>query len=300
MNRDMGTVGTDDTQALGEDEQALGEEGNGQREADTEQGASKIRVISWNVNGIRARWPRLVELLTEQRPDVVCLQETRCPDHRFPYGKLHDLGYESEHSPGRGGAGVAILVRSDHEIGRRNLALDHDHDMAAGRWLQVTIDGLAISSVYVPAGSEAQEDGPEAKLAFLEAISRQVYGDQERPMLITGDFNVAPSDQDVWEPEWLTEYSFTGEAERESVREIIERGELADVYRELYPEESGYTCWDQREGHYARDYGLRVDLALASEHLTRRVTRCAVHHAYRQGHKPSDHAPLEIELEPVA
>jgi exodeoxyribonuclease III len=264
------------------------------------QTGGRIRVISWNVNGIRARWPRLVELLTEQKPDVVCLQETRCPDHRFPYGKLHDLGYEAEHSSGQGGAGVAILVRSDHKIARRSLALDHDHDMAAGRWLQVTLDGIAISSVYVPAGSEAHDADPEAKLAFLEAISRQVYGEQERPMLITGDFNVAPTDQDVYEPEWLHEYSFTGEQERESVREIIERGELADVYRQLHPQERGYTCWDQREGHYARDYGLRVDLALASERLTRHVTRCDVHHAYRQGRKPSDHAPLEIELEPVA
>ena len=140
----------------------------------------------------------------------------------------------------------------------------------------------------------------EAKLAFLEAIARQVYGEQERPMLITGDFNVAPTDQDVYEPEWLQDSSHTGAAERESVREIIEEGELVDVYRRLHPGERGYTCWDQRDGHYARDYGLRIDLALASEHLTPYVTRCDVNHTYRQGRKPSNHAPLEIELEPVA
>jgi exodeoxyribonuclease III len=261
---------------------------------------NKIRVVSWNVNGIRARWPRLVELLSEQQPDVVCLQETRCPDHRFPYGQLRDLGYEAQHSCGENGAGVAILVRADHEVDRRSLALDHDHDMAAGRWLQVTLDGLTISSVYVPAGSLDEECDAEAKLAFLEAIARQVYGEQERPMLITGDFNVAPTDQDVYEPTWLEDSSHTGAAERESVREIIEEGELVDVYRRLHPEERGYTCWDQRDGHYARDYGLRIDLALASEHLTPYVTRCDVNHTYRQGRKPSNHAPLEIELEPVA
>jgi len=265
---------------------------------DTAKG--KIRVVSWNVNGIRARWPRLVELLSEQQPDVVCLQETRCPDHRFPYGQLRDLGYEAQHSSGRGGAGVAILVRADHEVAERSLALDHDHAMAAGRWLQVSLNGLTISSVYVPAGSLEQESDAEAKLAFLEAIARQVYGEQERPMLITGDFNVAPTDQDVYEPQWLTDSSHTGEAERESVREIIQEGELVDVYRQLHPEERGYTCWDQRDGHYARDYGLRIDLALASEHLTPYVTRCEVNHTYRQGRKPSNHAPLEIELEPVA
>ncbi|HWY17367.1 MAG TPA: exodeoxyribonuclease III [Solirubrobacteraceae bacterium] len=264
------------------------------------QGTDRIRVVSWNVNGIRARWPRLVELLEEQQPDVVCLQETRCPDHRFPYGQLRDLGYEAQHSCGRGGAGVAILVRADHEVDKRSLALDHDHDMAAGRWLQVSLDGLTISSVYVPAGSLEEADDAEAKLAFLEAIARQVYGEQERPLLITGDFNVAPTDQDVYEPEWLIDSSHTGAAERESVREIIAEGELVDVYRRLHPGERGYTCWDQRDGHYARDYGLRIDLALASEHLTPYVTRCDVNHAYRQGRKPSNHAPLEIELEPVA
>jgi exodeoxyribonuclease-3 len=258
----------------------------------------RIRVVSWNVNGIRARWPRLQELLREQRPDVVCLQETRCPDHRFPYGKLRDLGYEAQHSPGRSGGGVAILVRADHEVQGRSAALAADHALAEGRWLQVTLDGLTISSVYVPAGSLDEECSAEGKLAFLEAIARQVYGEQERPQLITGDFNVAPTDQDVYEPDWL-EGTFTGADERESVREIIAEGELVDVYRQLHPEERGYTCWDQREGHYARDYGLRIDLALASEHLTPYVTRCDVNHTYRQGSKPSDHAPLEIELHPV-
>jgi exodeoxyribonuclease III len=259
----------------------------------------RIRVVSWNVNGIRARWPRLVELLQEQRPDVVCLQETRCPDHNFPYGDLADLGYDAQHSSGCNGAGVAILVRSDHEVAARSLALDEDHSMAAGRWLQVTVDGLEISSVYVPAGSLDEETDQDGKLAFLEAIARQVYGAQERPRLITGDFNVAPTDQDVYEPGWLTDSSHTGEAERKSVREIIEEGELVDVYRRLHPEEQGYTCWDQRNGHYARDYGLRIDLALASEHLTPYVTRCDVNHTYRQGKKPSNHAPLEIELDAI-
>lgn len=265
-----------------------------------ESSEGKITVVSWNVNGIRARWPRLVELLTERRPDIVCLQETRCPEHRFPYGKLHDLGYEAEHSAGRYGAGVAILVRADHRIDRRSAALDHDHQIAAGRWLTLTIDGLTISSVYVPAGSEGRGADLEAKLAFLEAVSRQVYDEQERPRLITGDFNVAPTDQDVYAPTWLEDYSLAGTAERESVREIIARGALADVYRRLHPDESGYTCWDQREGHYARDYGLRIDLALASRNLTHQVKRCEVNHTYRQGYKPSNHAPLEIELEPVA
>jgi len=258
---------------------------------------TRIRVISWNLNGIRARWPRLEELLREQRPDVVCLQETRCSDSHFPYGKLHDLGYEAQHSPGRRGGGVAILIRSDHTVQCRSGALDRDHTLAEGRWLQVTIDGLEISSVYVPAGSLDGEDD-WGKLAFLEAIARHLDG-ESRPRLIAGDFNVAPTDQDVYEPGWLEGCNHTGAAERKTVAEIIAEGELVDVYRRLHPEEDGYTCWDSREGHYARDYGLRIDLALASEHLTPFVSRCDVNHSYRQGQKPSDHAPLEIELDAV-
>ena len=196
---------------------------------------NKIRVVSWNVNGIRARWPRLVELLSEQQPDVVCLQETRCPDHRFPYGELRDLGYEAQHSCGRGGAGVAILVRADHEVDRaqpraRPRSRDGRRPLAAGL-AERPDDQLRVRARRLA----GEESDAEAKLAFLEAIARQVYGEQERPMLITGDFNVAPTDQDVYEPEWLIDSSHTGAAERESVREIIEEGELVDVYRRLHP-----------------------------------------------------------------
>ncbi len=119
-------------------------------------------------------------------------------------------------------------------------------------------------------------------------------------MLITGDFNVAPTDQDVYEPEWLRTPRTRA---RPSARACARSSKRASSWTSTggcTPSERGYTCWDQRDGHYARDYGLRIDLALASEHLTPYVTRCDVNHTYRQGRKPSNHAPLEIELEPVA
>jgi exodeoxyribonuclease III len=127
-----------------------------------------LKVISWNVNGIRARWARLTQMLADERPDVVCLQETRCPDKRFPRGRLRELGYFSQHSPGRRRGGVAILVRSDHRVTQRTTALDHHHDIAEGRWLQVTIEGITIGSVYVPAGHTRAEFDDAGKLAFLE------------------------------------------------------------------------------------------------------------------------------------
>jgi exodeoxyribonuclease-3 len=259
----------------------------------------RLRVISWNVNGIRARWARLTELLTSEQPDVVCLQETRCPDHRFPRGRLGELGYLSQHSPGRRRGGVAILVRGDHQVTHRELMLDHHHDMAEGRWLEVTLEGLTIGSVYVPAGHTREEVDDTGKLAFLEAVAHQAHDEHSHPLLITGDFNVAPTDQDLYEPSWFEDSYLAAEAERADLREILQEGELVDVYRHLHPDDHGYTCWDQRDGHYARDYGLRIDLVLASQRLAPHITRCEVNHAYRQGYRPSNHAPLEIELSDV-
>lgn len=256
-----------------------------------------MRVVSWNVNGIRARWARLSELLSCERPDVVCLQETRCADGRFPYEHLRELGYEARHSAGANRAGgVAILVRDDHDIDERGVKLDNRRDIAAGHWLELVTEGIAIGSVYVPAGAECDAAGDSGKLAFLEAVARQAYEAQSRPLLIAGDFNVAPTDQDVYEPSWFAGSYHTGTAERADLRAILDEGELVDVFRQLHPDESGFTCWDQREGHYGRDYGLRIDLVLASESLAPYVGGCEVNHVYRRGYRPSDHAPLDVEL----
>jgi exodeoxyribonuclease-3 len=256
----------------------------------------RLRVISWNVNGIRARMPRIAEMLRRERPDLVCLQETRCPYRHFPHRRLEELGYRAQHSPSRRQGGVAILVRSDHNVTRRCGSLNHSHDMAEGRWLQTTCEGLTIGSVYVPAGPTREEVDDAGKLAFLQAVAQQACHEHSHPLLIAGDFNVAPSDRDVYEPTWLEDSTHTAVAERRDLLEILREGELVDVYRQLHPEEHGFTCWDQRDGHYARDYGLRIDLALASSNLASHIVRCEVKHAYRQGRRPSNHAPLEVEL----
>jgi exodeoxyribonuclease-3 len=257
---------------------------------------TRLRIISWNVNGIRARMPRIAELLRRERPDVVCLQETRCPYRHFPHSRIEELGYRAQHSPGRKHGGVAILVRSDHCVTRRGAALDHSHDMAEGRWLATTCEGLTIGTVYVPAGPTREEVDDAGKLAFLKAVANQAGEEQSGPMLIAGDFNVAPADEDVYEPSWLEGTTHTAPEEREDLVKILHEGDLVDVYRNLHPDEHGFTCWDQRGGHYARDYGLRIDLALASSGLAAHIKRCEVKHEYRQGRRPSNHAPLEVEL----
>ncbi|MGN6372407.1 MAG: exodeoxyribonuclease III [Solirubrobacteraceae bacterium] len=258
---------------------------------------TRLRIISWNVNGIRARMPRIAEMLRRERPDVVCLQETRCPYRHFPHSRLEELGYHAQHSPGRKHGGVAILIRSDHIVTRRGAALDHSHGMAEGRWLATTCEGLTIGTVYVPAGPTREEVDDSGKLAFLRAVANQAGAEQSVPMLIAGDFNVAPTDEDVYEPSWLEGTTHTAPTEREDLVNILHEGDLVDVYRNLHPDDRGFTCWDQRGGHYARDYGLRIDLALASSGLAAHITRCEVKHEYRQGRRPSNHAPLEVELQ---
>jgi exodeoxyribonuclease-3 len=260
-----------------------------------------MRVVSWNVNGIRARWPRLIELLTCERPDVVCLQETRCPAGKFPHERLLEMGYQSRHSAGTSKAGgVAILVRGDHRVSERNCELDHQRAIAEGRWIELTTEGITIGSVYVPAGADRDGSDDSGKLAFLEAVARQACDAHAHPLLIAGDFNVAPADQDIYEPAWFEDSYQAGAAERADLRAILDEGELVDVYRRLHPDEPGYTCWDQREGHYARDYGLRIDLVLASAELLPYIDDCDVNHAYRRGYRPSNHAPLDVALCPVA
>lgn len=257
---------------------------------------TRLRIISWNVNGIRARMPRIAEMLRRERPDIVCLQETRCPYRHFPHKRLEELGYRAQHSPGRPHGGVAILIRSDHHVTRRVAALDHNHDMAEGRWLQTTCEGLTIGTVYVPASPTREQVDDSGKLAFLKAVANQAGSEQELPMLIAGDFNVAPADEDVYEPGWLEDTYHTAPAEREDLVRILRDGDMVDVYRNMHPDEHGFTCWDARGGHYARDYGLRIDLALASSKLAEHIVRCEVKHEYRQGRRPSNHAPLEVEL----
>ncbi|MGA2163111.1 MAG: exodeoxyribonuclease III, partial [Solirubrobacteraceae bacterium] len=158
---------------------------------------------------------------------------------------------------------------------------------------------ITIVSVYVPAGAGTGEQSDVGKLAFLEAVARHACDEHSRPLLIAGDFNVAPTDEDVYEPAWFSDSYQTGEAERADLRAILDEGELVDLYRTLHPDERGYTCWEQREGHYGRDYGLRIDLMLASEALAPYVGDCQVNHTYRRGFRPSNHAPVEVELRDV-
>jgi exodeoxyribonuclease-3 len=255
-----------------------------------------VRIVTWNVNSLRARLPRVLEFLAEFRPDVACLQETKTLPATFPAAELAQAGYDAVHHSAGQWAGVALLARRGLEISDPVLELAGDPAPAEARWCEATIDGIRCASVYVPNGRTL--DSPEfpRKLAFLDALAERVEALGDRPPLVVGgDMNIAPSDLDVYDPPAFSGSTHVTPAERERLARILAAG-LVDAYRQLHPDEVQYTWWDYRAGHFHKGLGLRIDLLLVGESLAARLQSCGMVRDYRKGTKPSDHAPLLLDL----
>ena len=249
-------------------------------------------LASWNVNSLKARLHRVLELLAEHRPDVVCLQETKCEPSAFPLAELADAGYVAHHHSAGRWAGVAILARAEHGIEATASGLPGELAPAEARWCEATVGGLRIASTYVTNGREVGSSWFDEKLAFLAAVADRT------PQLdaILGDFNVAPSDLDVYDPAAFAGATHVTAEERGALQAILDRG-FADAYRRLHPDERQYTWWDYRAGHFHKGLGLRIDLALLRDgDVSERLRACGIARDYRKGSKPSDHAPLLVQL----
>lgn len=251
-----------------------------------------MRVVTWNVNSLRVRLPRVLEFLGQYRPDVACLQETKCNPDTFPVAELEEAGYGVLHHSAGQWAGVAILARSGLPLTDPAIGLAGEPVPAEARWCEATVGGIRFASVYVPNGRAL--DSPEfpRKLAFLEAMARRVEAADGVPLVIAGDMNVAPADVDVYDPALFVGSTHVTADERERLRKLG----LVDAYRRLHPDEQQFTWWDYRAGHFHKGFGLRIDLVLVSEELAERLTSCGIDRNYRKGQKPSDHAPLLFEL----
>ncbi|MGI8903680.1 MAG: exodeoxyribonuclease III [Solirubrobacteraceae bacterium] len=286
-----------------------------------------MRLVTWNVNSLRARLPRVLELLAEHQPDVVCLQETKCTAESFPAAELAGAGYRATHHSAGRWAGVALLGREDLELSDSSIGLPGEPDPAQARWCEATIRGIRFASAYVPNGRALDSKELSLKLAFLDAVAERVGALRGRPLVVAGDLNVAPADDDVYDPAAFVGSTHVTPAERVAVERILAQG-LVDAYRELHPAgrgrhvasatseseqpererreapaadksarpERGFTWWDYRAGHFHRGLGMRIDLALLSPDLAARLSACGIDRAYRKGAKPSDHAPLLVEL----
>lgn len=259
-----------------------------------------MRLITWNVNSVRARMPRVLELLDQHVPDVVCLQETKVAAEDFPHEAFAAAGYRvvARSEPRRNG--VALAVPHAVEVEDVTTTLPGEPAPDEARWIEATVGGVRVVSVYVPNGREPDHPMFAQKLDFLDAMGERVAAlAAAGPTVVAGDVNVALEDRDVWDPSRFIGATHVTPEERERLWALLERG-VRDAFRDVVPDGPGFTWWDYRMNAFRRGMGMRIDLALVSSHLA--VASCTVETAFRApnpaGDKPSDHAPLTVELEP--
>jgi exodeoxyribonuclease-3 len=252
-----------------------------------------MRIATWNVNSLTARLPRVEEWIGYARPDVLCLQETKQADAVFPHGAFAALGYEAAHHGDGRWNGVAILSR----VGLDGVELGMGSDDEQGsRLVAADCGGIRVHSVYVPNGRSLDSEHYPAKLAWLgrlKALLEETTG-PDQPVVVCGDFNVAPEDRDVWDPAQFEGMTHVSQPERDALADLEAWG-LVDVFRRLYAEDELFTWWDYRGGSFHRHRGMRIDLILVTEVLAARTTYGLVDRNARKGEKPSDHAPVFID-----
>ncbi|HEX7278363.1 MAG TPA: exodeoxyribonuclease III [Solirubrobacterales bacterium] len=257
-----------------------------------------MRIATWNVNSVKQRLPRLLPWLDERQPDVVCLQETKLADEAFLdllREELSERGYEIAVHGEASWNGVAILSRAGLEDVVPGLAGAPGFPHPEARAVAATCGGVRVLSVYVPNGREPGSEHYEYKLRWLEAL-RDMVAAGPGAVVVCGDVNVAPADEDVFDPEAFAGHTHVTEAERAALAELRAAG-LRDVVRDRWPGERIFTFWDYRAGMFHRDLGMRIDLILASGPVAGRVRAAWVDRQARKGKGPSDHAPVIADLD---
>lgn len=252
-------------------------------------------IASWNINGIRARLERLLGWLQQARPHVVCLQETKCEDDKFPRAEFESLGYRVQTFGQKSYNGVAIASLLELQSVQRGLP---GTDLDQARYLAATVGELRVHCVYVPNGREVGSEQYQHKLAWLDVLRRELHQQVSAgaQTLVCGDFNVAPEPIDVHDVSvWQGRIHFS-QPEREAMRALLDVG-LVDVVRKLHPDEPLYTWWDYRMLAFPKNHGLRIDHMLATPELSQRVKQAYVDRQARKGKQPSDHAPVVVQLE---
>jgi exodeoxyribonuclease-3 len=255
-----------------------------------------MKIATYNVNGVNGRLSVLLRWLAEEKPDVVCLQELKAPQEKFPEQAIADAGYHAIwHGQSRWN-GVAILSKNPNikEIGR---GLPGDPEDLQSRYIEAMIDGIVICCLYLPNGNPAPGPKFDYKLKWFDRLSKRAKKLLEfnTPVILVGDFNVMPTELDVYKPErWVDDALFRPEI-RHAFHELVGQG-WTDAIRELYPDQIIYTFWDYFRNAYGRNAGLRIDHFLLSPQLNGKLKAGGVHKHIRGWEKTSDHAPVWIEL----
>jgi exodeoxyribonuclease III len=257
-----------------------------------------VRIATWNVNSVKQRVPRLLPWLDERRPDVVCLQETKLTDEAFLdllADELEGRGYEVAVHGEATWNGVAILSRVGLDDVVAGLDGAPGFPGPESRAIAATCGGVRLVSVYVPNGRVPGSEHYEYKLAWL-AVLRDLVAEAPESTVVCGDMNIAPTDDDVFDPEAYAGETHVTPPERAALAELQSLG-LRDVVRDRWPGERIFTYWDYRAGMFHQDLGMRIDLVLAGEPVAERVRAAWVDRQARKGSGPSDHAPVIVDLD---
>jgi exodeoxyribonuclease III len=255
-----------------------------------------LKVASWNVNSLRARHAHLLEWLREASPDIVCLQETKITDDEFPVWEITVAGYDAAFTGERSYNGVAILSKTPLED--VSIGLPGDDTDAQTRLISARAGGIRVVDVYVPNGQHVGSDKYLYKLSWLDRFSRHLSNrfDPKEPLVVCGDFNIAPEDRDVFDPDAVRGSVMFSDPEHAALSRLTSWG-LADALRLHHPEGGLYSYFDYRTGAFARNLGWRIDLILASAPLAAACRAAWIDLSPRGKEKPSDHAPVLAEFD---
>jgi exodeoxyribonuclease-3 len=254
-----------------------------------------MKIATFNVNSIKARLPRVLEWLDEAKPDVVLLQETKSEDDSFPLLEISGAGYQAALHGQKTYNGVAILSRHPIEDVRRGLPGD-DADMQA-RYIEATVKGVRVASIYLPNGNPSDSEKFPYKLGWMERLRthvRRTLLPTEMPLALGGDYNCCPTDKDVYDPKLFANDALCRPETRAQFRALVNLG-LTEAWRALH-NEIAYSFWDYQGGCWQRDLGLRIDHFLLSPQAADRLVACEIDRKPRGREKASDHTPVWVEL----
>lgn len=254
--------------------------------------------VTWNVNSLKARLPRVESWLADVQPDVVCLQETKLAQDKFPTEAIANLGYESAHFGQGQWNGVAILskVGLDNVVSNFDASVEQDTE---ARIISATCAGVRVSSVYVPNGRALDHDHYQYKLSWLQRLRQHLDATcaPTDDVIVAGDFNIAPEDRDVWDMASFTDATHVSAPERDALRNVCNFG-MEDTFRRFHQDAGLFSWWDYRGGSFYKGHGMRIDLLLATPSVVKRSTWTTVDRNARKGESPSDHAPVLLKVDP--
>jgi exodeoxyribonuclease III len=256
-----------------------------------------MKIATYNVNGVNGRLPVLLRWLQEANPDIVCLQELKAPQEKFPLQAIQDLGYQAIWHGQKSWNGVAILSRHAPPIELRRVLPGDEEDMHS-RYIEALVGNITIGCLYLPNGNPAPGPKFDYKLKWFQRLTAHAAEllATNKPVIMAGDFNVMPTEKDVYKPErWVDDALFRPEV-RAAFKNLVDQG-WTDAIRLLYPEETIYTFWDYFRNAYGRNAGLRIDHFLLSKQLVKRLKNAGVDKHVRGWEKTSDHAPVWVDIE---